>query len=81
MIRKTPPPPPIYYPRPYRVTGAVQQLEVQPGKQLLQKALDVWKGPSMIIAGDDDPTVPTQVHLLFRHNAPLLYLLRLPLWF
>ena len=38
-----------------------QQGEVQPGEQLLQNTLDVWKGPSMIITGDDDPTVPTQV--------------------
>lgn len=38
------------------------QGEVQPGEQLLQKALDVWRGPSMIITGDDDPTIPTQVH-------------------
>lgn len=38
-----------------------QQGEVQPGEQLLQNMLDVWKGPSMIITGDDDPTVPTQV--------------------
>ncbi|CAM9947271.1 unnamed protein product, partial [Ectocarpus sp. 8 AP-2014] len=36
------------------------QGEVQPGEQLLQNTLDVWKGPSMIITGDDDPTVPTQ---------------------
>lgn len=34
---------------------------MQPGEQLLQNTLDVWKGPSMIITGDDDPTVPTQV--------------------
>lgn len=40
---------------------ALQQGEVQPGEQLLQNTLDVWKGPSMIITGDDDPTVPTQV--------------------
>lgn len=39
----------------------VQQGEVQPGEQLLQKALDVWKGPSMIVTGDNDPTIPTQV--------------------
>lgn len=38
-----------------------RQGEVQPGEQLLQNTLDVWKGPSMIITGDDDPTVPTQV--------------------
>lgn len=37
------------------------QGEVQPGEQLLQNTLDVWSGPSMIITGDDDPTVPTQV--------------------
>lgn len=36
------------------------QGEVQPGEQLLQRALDVWRGPSMVITGDDDPTVPTQ---------------------
>ncbi|CAN0071809.1 unnamed protein product [Ascophyllum nodosum] len=36
------------------------QGEIQPGEQLLQKTLDVWKGPSMIITGDNDPTVPTQ---------------------
>lgn len=38
-----------------------EQGEVQPGEQLLQRALDVWRGPSMVITGDDDPTVPTQV--------------------
>lgn len=39
------------------------QGEVQPGEQLLQKALEVWKGPAMIITGDDDPTIPLQVRV------------------
>ena len=38
-----------------------EQGEVQPGEQLLRKALDVWRAPSMVITGDKDPTVPTQV--------------------
>lgn len=39
------------------------QGEVQPGEQLLSSTLEVWKGPSMIITGDNDPTVPTQVRV------------------
>ena len=50
---------------------------MQPGEQLLQKALDVWRGPSMVITGDDDPTVPMQVliHFCFRprSNMPRLF--------
>lgn len=46
-----------------------QQGEVQPGEQLLQNTLDIWKGPSMIITGDDDPTVPTQVRRSLRLSA------------
>ena len=49
----------------------ILQGEIQPGEQLLQKTLDVWKGPSMIITGDNDPTVPTQVRLNLLLTPPL----------
>lgn len=50
--------------------GAGIQREVQPGEQLLQSTLEVWKGPSMIITGDDDPTIPTQVIFIVGYLLP-----------
>lgn len=44
------------------ITGGPQG-EVQPGEQLLKSALEAWQGPSLVITGDQDPTVPAQVRL------------------
>lgn len=43
------------------LVGLDSQRDFQPGEQLLQSTLEVWRGPSMVMTGDNDPTVPAQV--------------------